>query len=161
MYSFLNAYHKFSAHYDVLIVHIVARCKGTPSNRVDFEGKTTSFMCNEISSCLVSIVAKMYHTFRLNIQKGEEISYLQYLSRVHQGDPLTPLLFVLVYQVYIETLDVVRGHNLLPLPFCYFPNAVNGSPWNHLTHQRPTAGTPFAFLKSIYVDDEALLSATQ
>jgi hypothetical protein len=103
----------------------------------------------------------MYHTFRLNIKKGEEISYLQYLTGVHKGDPLTPLLFVLVYQVCMETLDIVGGGNFLPLLFCYFHDAVNGSPCGYLTNQGPAAETPFAFLKPIYVDNEALLTATQ
>ena len=80
-------------------------------------------MHNKVSAHLVSIIAKMYHTFRLNIQKGEEISYFQHLSGVHQGDPLTPLLFVpLVPSVHGDAGCGMRKQSLSPsrllLPWC-------------------------------------------
>ena len=58
---------------------------------------------------LINVIARMYKTFKLNIKKGDETYFLEYLSGVHQGDPLAPPLFVLVYQACMETLDVVRG----------------------------------------------------
>ena len=77
---------------------------------------------------LINVIARIYKTFKLNIKKGDKTSFLEYLSGVHQGDPLAPLLFVLVYQACMETLDIVRGDQLAPLAFRHFPDTKTGKP---------------------------------
>ena len=36
----------------------------------------------------MSAIARMYKTFKLKIQKGEDTTFLEYRSGVHQGDNL-------------------------------------------------------------------------
>ena len=107
---------------------------------------------------LISVVSRMYEKFTLKIQKGEEESLLEYLIGVHQGDNLAPLLFVLVYQATMESLDATRGDLLAPLPFRFFPDTKQGKPRGRLAGQRPATGIDFEFGRSIYMDDKALLS---
>ena len=103
----------------------------------------------------------MYKKFCLIIVKGDETSFLEYIIGVHQGDNLAPLLFVLIFQGCMESLDAIRGDLLPPLPFKFFSDTKKGSPKGRLTGQRPASGTDFLFSKSIYVDDKALLAASR
>ena len=96
----------------------------------------------------------MYKTFKLTIQKGEDTTFLEYLSGVHQGDNLAHLLFVLVFQAAMQSLDACSGDLNPALPFKFFPDTKKSSkPRGRLTGQRPAKGENFSFACSIYVND--------
>ena len=104
----------------------------------------------------------MYKTFKLTIQKRDEIKFIEYLSGVHQGDNLAPLLFVLVFQAAMESLDACSGDLNPSLPFRFFTDTKNDSKSRgRLTGQRPAKGEKFSFARSIYVDDKAALYETR
>ena len=53
---------------------------------------------------LINVIKKMYKKFALKIEKGEEISFVDYLIGVHQGDNPAPLLFVVIFMAAMQTL---------------------------------------------------------
>ena len=54
---------------------------------------------------LINVIRKMYKKLALKIEKGEEVSFVDYLIGVHQGDNLASLLFVVVFMAAMQTLE--------------------------------------------------------
>ena len=57
---------------------------------------------------MVRTIKKRYDSFKLILKKGEESISIDYLTGVHQGDNLAPLLFILVFQAAMESLKITR-----------------------------------------------------
>ena len=57
---------------------------------------------------MVRTIKKMYESFKLVFKKGDESVSIDYLTGVHQGDNLAPLLFILVFQAAMESLETTR-----------------------------------------------------
>jgi hypothetical protein len=117
---------------------------------------------------LVKNVKKLYRDCKVRIRAGKEFTELNYTTGVHQGDNMSPVLFLFVMQAFLETLQL----NLQPTLFAHFPENKNKNPLTckgKLLGQNTKAkGTPFNFNSSLYVDDsffcfqnrEDLLKAT-
>jgi hypothetical protein len=93
----------------------------------------------------------------MKIKVGKTFKELEYSTGVHQGDNMSPILFLFVIQAFLETLKI----DTQPIRFSYFPENKNG---NHKTckgrllSQNPSAkGTSFDFQTSFFVDDSFFL----
>ena len=105
----------------------------------------------------------MYEKFALELKKGNETTTIEYLTGVHQGDNLAPLLFVLVFQAAMESLQLSPECEEISKPqYKYFPNTKADKPRGRLTSQNPSAkGTAFTHWLSLYVDDSAFILPTR
>ena len=106
---------------------------------------------------LIDTIKRLYKTFSLGVNKGDEMSLIDYLISVHQDDNLAPVLFSLVFQAAMHTFDVVSADKFTATEFKFFPDQKNGNPAGRLTGQRPAKGTPVSFWRSIYVGDGAFI----
>ena len=97
--------------------------------------------------------------FSLCIKKGEEEELINYLIGVHQGDNLAPLLFVLVFQAAMETLEQTEERAKISSPtYRYFPDTKKGEPRGRLTGQNvKSKGTEIFHWLSLYADDSAFI----
>ena len=73
------------------------------------------------------------------------MSSIDYLIRVHQGDNLAPVLFFLVFQAAMHTVDVVVADKCMATKFKFFPDHKNDTLFGRLKSQRPAKGMPFSF----------------
>ena len=71
---------------------------------------------------LVDTIRRMYKTFSLGVKKGDEMSFIDYLIGVHQGDNLAPVLFSLVFQAAMHMFDVVSADKFTATEFKFFPD---------------------------------------
>ena len=80
---------------------------------------------------------------------------------MHQGDNMSPVLFLFVIQAFLDTLQI-RSQ---PIQYTYFPEHKNGNSKTRrgrLLSQNTTAkGTPFYFNSSFYVDDSFFIFQTR
>ena len=108
---------------------------------------------------MVSTIRKMYEQFSLCIKKGEEEELIDYLIGVHQGDNLAPLLFVLVFQAAMETLELTEERAKISSPtYRYFPDTKKGEPRGRMTgHNVKSKGTEISHWLSLYADDSAFI----
>ena len=82
-------------------------------------------------------IERMYEKFALELKKGNETTQINYLIGVHQGDNLAPLLFVLVFQAAMESLEFTNEckENISKPEYKYFPNTQKDKPRGRLTGQ--------------------------
>ena len=85
------------------------------------------------------------------------------MTGVHQGDNLAPLLFVLVFQAAMESLELTNECKEITKPqYKYFPNTKTGKPRRRLPGQDTSAkGKAFTHWLSLYVDDSACILPTR
>ena len=55
---------------------------------------------------MMRMIKRMYENFKLKLEKGKESTIIDYITGVHQGDNLAPLLFVIVFQAAMESLGL-------------------------------------------------------
>ena len=93
----------------------------------------------------IATIRRIYKTLSLSVKKGDEMSFIDYLIGVHQGDNLAPVLFSLVFQAAMHTFNMVSADKFTAIEFKFFPNRKNGNPVSRLTGQHPAKGTIFSF----------------
>ena len=63
----------------------------------------------------------MYEKFSLELKKSDKTSTINYLIGVHQGNNFAPLLFVLVFQTAMESLQLTSEWGEITKPqYKYF-----------------------------------------
>ena len=79
----------------------------------------------------------MYEKFALELKKGNETTQINYLIGVHQRDSLVPLLFLLVFQAAMESLELTSEckESIGKIEYKYFPNMQKDKPRIRLTGQ--------------------------
>ena len=83
-----------------------------------------------------STIERMYEKFALELKKGNEKTQIDYLTGVHQGDNLAPLLFVLVFQAAMGSIELTNECKSINKPeYKYFPNTQKDKPRGRLTGQ--------------------------
>ena len=104
----------------------------------------------------------MCANFSLCSLKGDEKETIDYLIEVHQGDNLAPLLFVLVFQASMETLEHTGKRKGISTPiYQYFPNTKKGVRRGRMTGQNvQSKGIEIAHWLSLYADDSAFILST-
>ena len=55
---------------------------------------------------LVQNVKKLYNNCRVKIKVGKKYTEIDYTTGVHQGDNMSPVLFLFVMQAFLETLQL-------------------------------------------------------
>jgi hypothetical protein len=109
---------------------------------------------------LVQTVKKLYQNCKVKIKVGKTFAEVDYTTGVHQGDNMSPVLFLFVIQAFLDTLKLSSK----PIHFSYFPENKNGNPHTikgRLVSQNTTArGKPFNFNSSFYVDDSFFVFET-
>jgi len=85
------------------------------------------------------------------------------LTGVYQGDNLTPLLFILVFQAAMESLKLTNECKEIVKPrYKYFPNTLTNKLRGRLTGQNTSAKEKeFAHWLSLYVNDSAFILLTR
>ena len=73
---------------------------------------------------MIATIKKMYEQFSLCVKKGEEKATIDYLIGVHQGDNLAPLLFILVFQAAMETLEQTAERKGMSSPTYRIPGGM-------------------------------------
>jgi hypothetical protein len=110
---------------------------------------------------LVEIIKKLYENCTVKIKVGTKFTEILYSTGVHQGDNMSPVLFLFVIQAFLDTLQLPTP----PILFSHFPENKNGNlntQKGRLLSQNPRAkGTPFTFSSSFYVDDSFFLFQTK
>ena len=108
---------------------------------------------------MVRTIKKMYESFKLVFKKGDESVSIDYLTGVHQGDNLAPLLFILVFQAAMESLETTQQRKEITTPrYNFFPNTAKNQPRGRLSGQNAQSkGTIFNHWLSLYVDDSAFI----
>ena len=106
---------------------------------------------------LVETIRKLYNDCKVKIQVGKKVVEIDYTTGVHQGDNMSPVLFLFVMHAFLQTLQLKSQ----PVHFAYFPDNKNGnlnSQKGRLLGQSSKAkGMPFSFSSSFYIDDSFLL----
>ena len=112
---------------------------------------------------MIETIRKMYEKFTLKFKKGKESVSIEYLTGVHQGDNLAPLLFILVFQAAMESLEETEEMKTIQIPtYKMFPDTAKGKPRGRLIGQNTQAkGTEFSHWISLYVDDSAFILPTR
>ena len=109
---------------------------------------------------LVQTVKKLYKNCKVKIRVGKTFAEADYTTGVHQGDNMSPVLFLFVIQAFLDTLKLSSN----PINFSHFPENKNGNLdtiKGRLVSQNTTAkGTPFSFNSSFYVDDSFFVFET-
>ena len=105
----------------------------------------------------------MYEQFSLCIKKGEENATIDYLIWVRQGDNIIPLLFILVFQAAMETLEQKEERTQISSPtYRYFPDTKKGAPRGRMRGQNTISkGTEIIHWLSMYADDSAFILPTR
>ncbi len=89
----------------------------------------------------------------MNIKIGRECAEVDYTTGVHQGDNMSPVLFLFVIQAFLDTLKLKSQK----INFAYFPENKNGkaeTAKGRLVNQNTKAkGVAFELQSSFYVDD--------
>jgi hypothetical protein len=110
---------------------------------------------------IVQNVKKLYKNCRVKIKVGKKYTEIDYTTGVHQGDNMSPVLFLFVIQAFLDTLQLKSQ----PVEYAYFPENKNGNSKTckgRLLSQDTTAkGTPFFFSSSFYVDDSFFIFQTR
>ena len=123
-------------------------------------------MCEILSKyglppALIKIIKKLYKNCTVKIKVGTKFAEILYSTGVHQGDNMSPVLFLFVMQAFLDTLQLSSP----PVLFSHFPGNKNGNTntqKGRLLSQNPRAkGTPFTFSSSFYVDDSFFLFQTK
>jgi hypothetical protein len=70
---------------------------------------------------LVQNIAKLYKNCAVRIKVGKDFAEVDYTAGVHQGDNMSPVLFLFVIQAFLDTLRLTQAVN-----FAYFPQNKNG-----------------------------------
>mmetsp|Transcript_1493 Transcript_1493/g.2313 ORF Transcript_1493/g.2313 Transcript_1493/m.2313 type:complete len:881 (+) Transcript_1493:452-3094(+) len=106
---------------------------------------------------IVNLVRKLYNNCQVKIKVGAKFTEISYTTGVHQGDNMSPVLFLFVIQAFLETLQLTAQ----PAQFTFFPDNKNNNSKTQkgrLLSQNTTAkGNPFFFNSSFYVDDSFFL----
>jgi hypothetical protein len=98
----------------------------------------------------VSNVAKICNKCMVNIKLGRECAEVDNTTGVHQGDNMSPILFLFVIQAFLDTLKLKTQ----TIKFAYFPKNKNGRAETAKGNQNTTAkGVAFELQSSFYVDD--------
>jgi hypothetical protein len=109
---------------------------------------------------IVQIVKKLYKNCKVKVRAGKTFAEVDYTTGVHQGDNMSPVLFLFVIQAFLDTLKLSSK----PIYFTHFPENKNGNlstTKGRLISQNTTAkGTPFNFNTSFYVDDSFFIFET-
>ena len=92
---------------------------------------------------MIRTIQHMYEKFQLVFKKGKEEVSIDYLTGVHQGDNLAPLLFILVFQAAMESLESTQQRSTISTPsYRFFPNTTKNHPRGRLSGQNAkTKGT--------------------
>ena len=110
---------------------------------------------------LVETVKKLYKDCKVKIKVGKKYVEIDYTTGVHQGDNMSPVLFLFVIQAFLDTLQLSSKATL----YSYFPENKNGnlnSTKGRLISQNTSAkGSPFEFVSSFYVDDSFFVFETR
>ena len=114
-----------------------------------------------IPPAAVQIVQKLYRDCSVKIKVGSKFTEVDYTTGVHQGDNMSPVLFLFVIQAFVDTLNL----NIQPTQFAYFPENKNGNlatiKGRLLSQDTSAKGTPLPFNTSFYVDDSFFLFSTK
>jgi hypothetical protein len=106
---------------------------------------------------LIATISKLYENCHIKIKVGKTSTELDYSTGVHQGDNMSPILFLFVFQAFLETLKI----DAQPIQFSNFPENKNGkhkTSKERLLSQDPLSkGSPFEFQASFFVDDSFFL----
>jgi hypothetical protein len=106
---------------------------------------------------IIEAVKKLYRDCKVKIKVGSKATEIEYTTGVHQGDNMSPVLFLYVMHAFLETLHLQSQ----PINFTFFPENKNGnlkSQKGRLLSQNSKAkGTPFSFNSCFYIDDSFFL----
>ncbi len=72
---------------------------------------------------LVANISKLYENCQIRINIGKPYTEVNYSTRVHQGDNMSPILFLFIIQAFRDTLNL-EGQ---PIQFSHFPENKNGN----------------------------------
>ena len=83
-------------------------------------------MCESLSKygmppTLVEIIKKLYKNCTVKIKVGTKFTEILYSTGVHQGDNMSPVLFLFVMQAFLDTLQLPSP----PALFSHFPKNNN------------------------------------
>ncbi len=110
---------------------------------------------------LVQKVKKLNSNCRVKIKVRSETTGLSYTTGVHQGDNMSPILFLFVMQAFLETLNLKAQ----PRQFSYFLVNKNGNLHTRkgrlLSQNTKAKGSTFNFSSSFYIDDSYLCFQTK
>ena len=110
---------------------------------------------------VVKNIKKLNTNCKVKIKVGKKYTEIDYTTGVHQGDNMSPVLFLFLIQAFLDTLQI-RSQ---PIQYTYFPEHKNGNSKTcrgRLLSQNTTAkGTPFYFNSSFYVDDSFFIFQTR
>jgi len=102
---------------------------------------------------LVQKIKRLYSNCKVKIRVGTETIELHYTTGVHQGDNMSPVLFLFIMQAFLDTLHFKTQN----IQFSYFPKNKNGnlqtSKGRLLGQNTKAQGSPFIFNSSLYIDD--------
>jgi hypothetical protein len=106
---------------------------------------------------LVANISKLYRNCQIKINVGKTFTEIDYSTRVHQGDNMSPILFLFVIQAFLDTLQIEAQLIL----FSHFPENKNGNlrtcKGRLLSQKSSAKGTPFEFRTSFFIDDTFFL----
>jgi hypothetical protein len=106
---------------------------------------------------LTSIIIKLYKDSKVKTKLGKCKILIDYMAGVHQGDNMSPVLFLFVIQAFLDTLKIETQ----PIEFAYFPENKNGNTHtckSRLLGQNAKAkGKSFSLQSPFYVDDSAFI----
>jgi hypothetical protein len=106
---------------------------------------------------IVKDLAKLYKNCIVKIKVGKSYADVDYTTGVHQGDNMSPVLFLFVIQAFLDTLKLES----CPTKFSYFRENKNGNTRTtkgRLLNQNSAAkGTVFELQSSFYVDDSCFI----
>ena len=105
----------------------------------------------------------MYEKFALELKNAIKKMQINYLTVVHQGDNLATLLFVLVFQAAMESLELTNKCESINKPeYKYFPNTQKDKPRGRLIGQGIKAkGRNFTHWLSLYVNNSTFILLTR
>jgi len=65
---------------------------------------------------MVTTIKKMYEMFKFKFKKGDKTVMIDYLIGMHQCDKISTLLFVLVFQAAMESLELTEKRKATTIP---------------------------------------------
>jgi hypothetical protein len=78
--------------------------------------------CTGLPHTLTSNIVKLYKDCKVKIKIGKCKLLINYTTGVHQGDNMSPVLFLFVMQAFLDTLEIKAQ----PIKFANFPENRNG-----------------------------------